>query len=215
MSDWQRIQSIFLAAADLPVEERDYAVGVLCEGDTELFDEVHSLLIADNDSSVTIDSAIQGVAATILDTPILIGERLGAYRIVREIGRGGMGSVYLALRDDEEYVKEVALKVVKRGMNSEEVLRRFRDERQILAKLDHPFIARLFDGGTTADGVPFFAMEYVEGRPVDVFCRENELKARARCQLFLNILDAVAYAHRSLVIHGDLKPANIFVTPEG
>jgi serine/threonine protein kinase len=164
MSDWQRIQSIFLAAADLPAEERDHAVGVLCEGDTELFDEVHSLLAADNDSSVTIDSAIQGVAATILDTPILIGERLGAYRIIREIGRGGMGSVFLALRDDEEYIKEVALKVVKRGMNSEEVLRRFRAERQILANLDHPYIASLFDGGTTADGVPFFAMEYVEGR---------------------------------------------------
>lgn len=215
MSDWQRIQSIFLAAADLPAEERDYAVGVLCEGDTELYDEVHSLLAADNDSSVTIDSAIQGVAATILDTPILIGERFGAYRIIREIGRGGMGSVYLALRDDEEYIKEVALKVVKRGMNSEEVLRRFRAERQILANLDHPYIACLFDGGTTADGVPFFAMEYVEGRPVDVFCRENALDAKARCQLFLHILEAVAYAHRNLVVHGDLKPANIFVTPDG
>jgi eukaryotic-like serine/threonine-protein kinase len=215
MSDWQRIQSIFLAAADLPAEERDYAVGVLCAGDTELFDEVNSLLAADNDSSVTIDSAIQGVAATILDTPILIGERLGAYRVVREIGRGGMGSVYLALRDDEEYVKEVALKVVKRGMNTEEVLRRFRDERQILANLDHPYIARLFDGGTTADGVPFFAMEYVEGRPVDVFCRENSLSVKARCKLFLLILEAVAYAHRNLVVHGDLKPANIFVTPDG
>ncbi|HEY5329722.1 MAG TPA: serine/threonine-protein kinase [Acidobacteriaceae bacterium] len=214
MSDWQRIQSIFLAAADLPVEERDHAVGVLCEGDPELFDEVHSLLAADNDSSVTIDSAIQGVAATILDTPILIGERLGAYRVVREIGRGGMGSVYLALRDDEEYVKEVALKVVKRGMNTEEALRRFRDERQILANLDHPYIARLFDGGTTADGVPFFAMEYVEGRPVDVFCRENALSVKARCYLFLHILEAVAYAHRNLVVHGDLKPANIFVTPD-
>ncbi len=215
MSDWQRIQSIFLAAADLPADERDYAVGVLCEGDTELFDEVHSLLAADNDSSVTIDSAIQGVAATILDTPILIGERLGAYRIIREIGRGGMGSVFLALRDDEEYIKEVALKVVKRGMNTEEVLRRFRAERQILANLDHPYIASLFDGGTTADGVPFFAMEYVEGRPVDVFCRENALDAKARCELFLLILEAVAYAHRNLVVHGDLKPANIFVTPDG
>jgi serine/threonine protein kinase len=215
MSDWQRIQSIFLAAADLPAEERNHAVGVLCAGDTDLFDEVYSLLAADNDSSVTIDSAIQGVAATILDTPILIGERLGAYRVVREIGRGGMGSVYLALRDDEEYVKEVALKVVKRGMNTEEVLRRFRDERQILANLDHPYIARLFDGGTTADGVPFFAMEYVEGRPVDVFCRENSLDVKARCRLFLHILEAVAYAHRNLVVHGDLKPANIFVTPDG
>jgi tetratricopeptide (TPR) repeat protein len=215
MSDWQRIQSIFLATADLPVDEQDRALDGYCEDDLELLYEVKSLLAADNDSSVTIDSAIQGVAATILDTPVLIGERLGAYRVIREIGRGGMGSVYLALRDDQEYNKEVALKVVKRGMNTEEVLRRFRDERQILANLDHPYIARLFDGGTTADGVPFFAMEYVEGSPVDVFCRENSLDVKARCELFLLILEAVAYAHRNLVVHGDLKPANIFVTSGG
>jgi tetratricopeptide (TPR) repeat protein/tRNA A-37 threonylcarbamoyl transferase component Bud32 len=215
MSDWQRVQSIFLASADLPAETRDCVLDELCVGDAELRSEVESLLRADGDSSATIESAIQGVASTMLDTPVLIGERLGAYRIVREIGRGGMGSVYLALRDDDEYTKEVALKVVKRGMNTEEVLRRFRDERQILANLDHPYVARLFDGGTTADGVPFFAMEYVEGRPVDVFCREQSLSVKARCDLFLHILEAVAYAHRRLVVHGDLKPANIFVTVDG
>jgi tetratricopeptide (TPR) repeat protein len=215
MSDWQRVQSIFLAAADLPAGEREAVLRELCGDDLELLNEVRTLLAADSDSAVTIDSAIQGVASTIVDTPVRIGERVGSYRVVREIGRGGMGSVYLAVRDDEEYTKEVALKVVKQGMNTAEVLRRFRDERQILANLDHPYIARLFDGGTTADGIPFFAMEYVEGRPVDVFCRENSLNVKARCKLFMNILEAVAYAHRNLVVHGDLKPANIFVTPDG
>jgi serine/threonine protein kinase/tetratricopeptide (TPR) repeat protein len=215
MSDWQRVQSIFLAAADLPAAERSHVLDELCDGDVELRMDVETLLAADDDSAITIDSAIQGVASNFVDNPLLIGERVGVYRIVREIGRGGMGSVYLALRDDEEYTKEVALKVVKQGMNTAEVLRRFRDERQILANLDHPYIARLLDGGTTTKGIPFFAMEYVEGRPVDVFCRENSLDIKARCRLFLHILEAIAYAHRNLVVHGDLKPANIFVTPEG
>ena len=215
MSDWQRIQSIFLATADIPFLERDHVLGELCGGDLELRYEVESLLFADSGSAMTIDSAIRGVASTIIETPALIGERLGVYRIVREIGRGGMGSVYLARRDDEEYTKDVALKVVKRGMNTPDVLRRFREERQILANLDHPYIARLFDGGTSPEGISFFAMEYVEGRPVDVFCRENSLDLKARCRLFLYILEAVGYAHQNLVIHGDLKPANIFVTSDG
>ncbi len=215
MNDWQSVQSIFLATADLSAAERERVLDELCGDDYDLRFEVESLLAADSDSSVTIDSAIQGVASTVLDAPVLVGERIGVYRVVKEIGRGGMGSVYLALRDDEEYTKEVALKIVKRGMNTAAVLRRFRDERQILANLDHPFIARMFDGGTTPDGVPFFAMEYVEGRPVDVFCRENALDVKSRCRLFLNVLEAVAYAHRNLIVHGDLKPANIFVTQEG
>ena len=213
MSDWQRVQDIFLSVADLPAGERKLAE--ICGGDAELIAEVESLLRADGGSALTIDSAIQGVASVVIGTPVLIGERIGVYRVIREIGRGGMGAVYLAVRDDEEYTREVALKVVRQGMNTAEAMQRFRDERQILANLDHPYIARLFDGGTTADGVPFFAMEFVVGRPVDVFCRENSLSPRACCALFLQILEAVTYAHRSLVIHGDLKPANIFVTPEG
>jgi tetratricopeptide (TPR) repeat protein len=145
----------------------------------------------------------------------LIGGRLGAYRIVQEIGRGGMGAVYLATRDDDQYRKQVAIKVVKRGMDTAEVLERFRHERQILANLEHPYIARLIDGGTTADGRPFFVMDYVEGVPVDVFCRERALCVKERCQLFLRICEAVSHAHRNLVVHRDLKPGNIFVTADG
>ena len=215
MTDWQQIQTVFLAVADLPLEDRSSVLERLCAGDIELRDEVESLLLADYDSALTIDSAIQGVASSILDVPVLIGDRIGAYRVVREIGRGGMGSVYLALRDDEEYVKEVAVKVVKRGMKTGEALQRFRAERQIVANLDHPYIARLFDGGTTNAGIPFFAMEYVQGQPVNTFCRERALDIKARCTLFLNILEAVSYAHRNLVVHGDLKPANIFVKSDG
>jgi eukaryotic-like serine/threonine-protein kinase len=215
MIEWQKIEATFLAVADLPAGEQSAALDSLCNDNAEFRREVESLLRADTGSEETIDCAIRGIASAILDAPVLVGERLGAYRVVREIGRGGMGSVYLAVRDDDEYTKEVALKVVKRGMNTEEVLQRFRAERQILANLDHPFIARLFDGGTTQAGLPFFAMEFVEGRPIDVFCRENALDAKARCKLFLRILEAVSYAHRNLILHGDLKPANIFVKADG
>ena len=215
MTDWDHIQTVFLAVADLPAAERSVQLDRLCLGDALLRAEVESLLRADRNSAMTIDSAIQGLVSTVLDGSVEIGDRLGAYRVIREIGRGGMGSVYLALRDDEEYVKEVAVKVAKRGMTTDTALQLFRAERQIVANLDHPYIARLFDGGTTDDGVPFFAMEYVEGRPVNVFCRENALDIKARCTLFLRILDAVSYAHQNLIVHGDLKPANIYVKSDG
>ena len=180
-----------------------------------MLDELQSLLAADQQTDVSIEIVVQDNAAGFFDSQTLIGERLGIYRIVREIGRGGMGTVYLAVRDDQEYLKEVALKIVKRGMDTAEVLERFRYERQILANLEHPYIARLFDGGSTADGVPFFVMEYVQGKSADVFCRENSLTYRDRCALFIKVLEAVAYAHRNLVVHRDLKPANILITADG
>jgi len=196
MSDWQRVQTLFLDSVDLPIDERIRYLDTACGGDEELRFEIESLLATDEDSGALIETVVREEASTLFDAQVLIGERLGIYRIIREIGRGGMGSVYLALRDDQEFRKEVALKIVKRGMDTADVLERFRYERQILANLDHPYIARLFDGGSTRDGVPFFVMEYIEGRPVDVFCRENALDVNARCELFLRILEAVAYAHR-------------------
>jgi len=215
MSDWNRVQELFLVAVELPGGERSQLLDSLCAHDPELRAEVESLLASDRDSATVIVQAIHGEAALLFDSTLLAGKRLGAYRIVREIGRGGMGAVYLAVRDDEEYQKQVAIKVVKPGMDTVEVLDRFRYERQILANLDHPNIARLFDGGSTSDGLPFFVMEYVEGQPVNTFCRESRLNNRARCELFLRILEPVSYAHRNLVVHRDLKPGNIFVTAEG
>lgn len=215
MSDWQRVQTLFLDSVDLPIDERIRYLDTACGGDDELRHEIESLLATDEDSGALLETVVREEASTLFDAQVLIGERLGIYRILKEIGRGGMGSVYLALRDDQEFRKEVALKIVKRGMDTADVLERFRHERQILANLDHPYIARLFDGGSTHDGVPFFVMEYIEGRPVDVFCRDNALDVPARCELFLRILEAVAYAHRNLVVHRDLKPANILITADG
>ncbi len=164
---------------------------------------------------MTVASAIGAEAEFLLSASNPVSARLGAYRVIRELGRGGMGSVYLATRDDDQYQKQVAIKVIRHGMDTADVLDRFRHERQILANLDHPYIARLVDGGTAPDGRPFFVMDYVEGRPVDVYCRETGLDVKARCLLFLSICEAVAHAHRNLVVHRDLKPSNILITETG
>jgi tetratricopeptide (TPR) repeat protein len=145
----------------------------------------------------------------------MIGRWVGPYRIVRELGRGGMGAVYLAERADGQFEKQVAIKLLKRGMESDEMLRRFGAERQILAALDHPNIARLLDGGTTEDGRPYLVMEYVAGAPIDEHCRERELDTTARLRLFQRVCEAVAYAHRHLIVHRDLKPRNILITTDG
>jgi tetratricopeptide (TPR) repeat protein len=215
MSDWQRVQTLFLAAVDMLPDERDRFLEGACADDVELREEIESLVATDIEDMTPIVKAVRQEAVSLFESTMRVGERFGSYRILREIGRGGMGAVYLALRDDEEFHQEVALKVVKRGMDTAEVLERFRHERQILANLEHPYIARLLDGGSTEDGVPYFVMEYIQGRPVDVYCRENALSVRARCELFLRILEAVDYAHRNLVIHRDLKPANILITARG
>ena len=140
--------------------------------------------------------------------------RIGPYRLVRELGHGGMGTVYLCARADDEYQKRVAIKVI-RGADSAEVVRHFRRERQILAALEHPNIARLLDGGTTDDGLPYFVMEYIEGQPIDRFCDQGKLSVAERLKLFQGVCSAVQHAHRNLVIHLDIKPANILITAEG
>ncbi|MDQ6765105.1 MAG: serine/threonine protein kinase, partial [Verrucomicrobiota bacterium] len=143
------------------------------------------------------------------------GRRIGAYRLVRELGRGGMGAVWLATRADEEFHQTAAIKLLKRGTDTDEVLRRFRAEREILARLQHPNIARLLDGGTTDDSLPYFIMEYVEGIRLTDFVSQNNLSLGARLRLFSKICAAVQFAHQNLIVHRDLKPANILVTAEG
>src|SRR6266446_8814788 len=126
-----------------------------------------------------------------------------------------MGAVYLAARADQAFQKEVAIKLIKRGQGSEDVIRRFRNERQILAGLSHPNITRLLDGGTTEDGLPYFVMEFIEGRPINEYCDQRRLSTNDRLLLFLKVCSAVQYAHQNLIVHRDLKPRNIMVTPEG
>ena len=143
------------------------------------------------------------------------GQRVGPYRLIREIGRGGMGTVYLAVRSDDVFQKRVAIKILDRGDTSESIVSRFRNERQILASLEHPHIAGLLDGGTTAQGAPYFAMEYVEGQTISDYCESRQLDTTARLHLFRKVCGAVQYAHQNLIIHRDIKPANVLVTSEG
>src|SRR5262249_9796917 len=138
----------------------------------------------------------------------LIGRRLGSYKIERELGRGGMGTVYEASRADNEFRKRAAIKLVKRGMDTDFVLRRFRKERQILAALDHPNIALLLDGGTTEDGLPYFVMEFIEGQPLYKYADANQITIPERLKLFLPICDALHYAHQKHIVHRDIKPSN-------
>jgi serine/threonine protein kinase len=212
LRSWTLIEALFLEAIDLPTEPRARFLDHACAGNPELRAELDSLLAKDDRRDDTISAALAREAALLLEPPLLAGERLGAYRILREIGRGGMGAVYLAERDDEQYCQQVAIKLVKRGMDTAEMLRRFRHERQILAGLGHPYIARLLDGGSTPQGQPFLVMEAVEGTPLDTYCREHALGIEDRCRLFLKICEAVSYAHGRLVVHRDLKPRNILVS---
>src|SRR5262245_11646852 len=184
-----------------------------CGSEDALRTRVESLLTAESDATTVeshlSDPPIQG------KTDPNIDRRIGPYKFIRELGRGGMGEVYLAERADTNFHQRVAIKLVRRGMEYDEVIRRFRHERQILASLDHPNIARLLDGGTTNDGVPYFVLEYIEGEPIDKYCSTNDLSITDRLTLFRSVCGAVHYSHQNLVIHRDLKPGNILVTKEG
>lgn len=221
---WQKVEEIFEQAVELPNTEREKFLAEKCEGDDELRREVEDLLDADKNAQDFIEAPVlsentlsQLLPDTIEDSvaPNSIGRRIGAYQLIHELGRGGMGAVFLANRADDEFRKRVAIKIIKRGMDSDFILRRFRNERQILATLDHPNIARLLDGGTTEDGLPYFVMEYIEGEPIHYYCDMNRLSIRERLKLFRKVCSAVQYAHQNLVIHRDLKPGNILVTKDG
>jgi len=201
---WRRIEDLFEQALDLPAEARPAFLSAVCGADEELLRELDSLLEADRSPGL-------------LDTfePFPPGACVGAYRIVGEIGRGGMATVYEARRDDETFDRRVALKMIRATAGLEDLRRRFRQERQILAGLEHPGIARLYDGGTTEDGRPYLVLELVEGEPIDRACNHRALDLRQRLELLVEVCAAVAHAHRRLVIHRDLKPSNILVTPEG
>jgi eukaryotic-like serine/threonine-protein kinase len=215
---WKQIEGIFEQALELQANDRPAFVQKSCQGDEELSREVESLLESHASAGGFIDDRslfISEVDLNADDGIVPPGQLIGPYRITREIGRGGMGTVYLAERADQQYEKQVAIKLIKRGMDTDSVLRHFRNERQILAGFDHPNIARLFDGGTTKDGLPYFVMEYVEGLPIDEYCDAHALGVAERLKLFRQVCAAVSYAHRRLVIHRDIKRSNILVTSDG
>jgi len=215
---WQQVESLFQSAFEREPNQRAAFLAAACAGDLSLQSEVESLLAADERAAGVIDSPVFRVAAELFmddDARSAVGRRIGAYRIVGEINHGGMGIVYLAARADEQYEKQVALKLIKRGMDTDAILRRFRHERQILASLEHPNIARLLDGGTTEDSLPYFVMEYIEGQPIDKYCDRHKLTIIERLKLFRTVCSAVHYAHQNLVVHRDLKPSNILVTADG
>ena len=215
--EWSELRRLFDVACDLPAGQREVFLDRECT-DPELRRQVKELL-AESDAGasqflqtlVIQDSA--ELAAPGMDGRI--GEIIGPYRIEQELGRGGMGEVFLARRVDREFDKLAAVKIVRRGPDLAEVLRRFRQERQILARLEHPNIARMLDGGSTVDGLPFLVMEYVEGLPITEYCDSRGASIEDRCRLLLPVCDALRHAHRNLVVHRDLKPSNILVTAEG
>jgi eukaryotic-like serine/threonine-protein kinase len=205
---WRDVQRLFHEARGRPRTERAAFVSGAAAGDAELEAEVASLLA----SADTDEGFLETPARPPPEAP---RSRIGPYDVMREIGHGGMGTVYLAMRADEQFKKRVAIKVVRRGMDTEAVLRRFRQERQILAGLDHPNIARLLDGGNTDDGLPYLVMEHVEGEPVTAWCVHRGIGAREKIVLFRTICAAVHFAHQNLVVHRDLKPGNILVAADG
>ncbi len=211
---WNRIESIFQSIVDLPAEQQEAALRQACGDDEDLIQQVRALIAADEKPH----SILQGVAVdafALSEQENWEGKKIGVYRVVRRIGEGGMGVVLLAERADGQFQQQVAIKLVKRGMDSEEIVKRFQRERQILARLQHPNIAMLLGGGVIEDGRPYFVMEYVSGAPIDDYCEEQGLDVNQRLRLFLKVCETVAFAQRNLVVHRDLKPSNILVGGDG
>ena len=214
---WQRVKETLEQAWELDAAQRSAFVDQACTDDAELRSRVEALLTSDQDAG-------EFLVAPVLELPpgdetadgeYSPGRRIGPYQILREIGHGGMGTVYLAERADGQYRKRVAIKLVSPHLGTEEILQRFRNERQVVADLDHPNIARLLDGGATEDGLPYLAMEFVEGVRIDTWCDSRKLPVRDRVRLFRQVCAAVQYAHEQQVIHRDIKPGNILVTADG
>ncbi|HMS43031.1 MAG TPA: protein kinase, partial [Pyrinomonadaceae bacterium] len=219
---WQKIEEIFQVAVELPSrEEREVYLNEVCGEDEDLRIEVEHLLRQDEEADSLLseplldNSGLHIFASMIEERDPTIGREIGAYRVMREIGRGGMGAVYLAERADGLFKQQVAIKIIKRGMDTDFVLRRFRRERQILANLNHPFIARLLDGGTTDDDLPFFVMEYIEGKSLYKYADANTLSIAERLKLFRQVCEAIEFAHQNQIVHRDIKPSNILVTADG
>ncbi len=214
-SRWQKIEEGVAVASEMRDGNRAAWLDGFCAGDGELKAEIESLLVFENESESFLETSLAPIAARILpdDEANLAGQQFGHYRIIREIGAGGMGAVFLAERSDGEFDQNVAVKIVRQAIAEREMLERFRRERQILANLNHPNIAKLLDGGVSADGLPYIVMEFVAGETITRFAAD--LTVEEKLKLFLKVCAGVAFAHRNLTIHRDIKPSNILVTDDG
>src|SRR4030095_4856043 len=212
---WQLVKSTFLAPGDLDVAARQKYLEACCGDDRDLFAIVEKMIVADAQAS-SLEHPIGSRTPHRSDESdqTRVGSRVAPSRVIEELGRGGMGSVYLARREDE-FDQLVAIKIIRRGMDTDDMLRRFKNERQILAHLDHPNIAHLLDGGTTEDGLPYFVMEHVPGLSIDKYCNQHDLSVNDRLKLFRHVCGAVSYAHQHLAVHRDIKPSNILVSQDG
>jgi serine/threonine protein kinase/tetratricopeptide (TPR) repeat protein len=220
---WGQLKTLFHSALELEPAARTVFLAEACAGDADLRKRVDQLLASNDNAGLFLVSPALVDAGVIssaqsgqdVDEQTRVGQRIGPYEIIRELGHGGMGTVFLAIRADDQYRKQVAIKLVNRGMDTDLILRRFMMERQILANLEHPNIARLLEGGSTPDGLPYFVMEYIEGQPITDYCDTRRFATTQRLELFQQICSALQYAHQNLVVHRDIKPSNILVTPEG
>ena len=217
LPNWQKIEEAVAFASEMETSKRAAWLDDFCDDDETLKSEIESLLAFENQATKFLEKTVSPYAASILtdgETDVS-GKQFGSYKIVREIGRGGMGAVYLARRNDGEFDQQVALKIVRQTIVDKESENRFRRERQILAALNHPNIAKLLDGGVSEAGEPFLVMEYIVGKPFLEYAEANELSIAERLRLFLKVGAAVAFAHQNLIVHRDIKPSNILVTNDG
>jgi len=225
---WQQVDALFAAALELDAPARAAFVTEQCAGDELLARAVEELFQSADEADALFEGSAVKARANILTDAFAaldedieraeasrLGTLLGAFKLIRLIGRGGSASVYLGERIDAQYQQQVAIKVTRQGLADRDAEQRFRAERQILANLDHPNIARLLDGGTTAAGQPYLVMEYIDGEPIDVYCNQRQLSVDARLRLFSQVCAAVHYAHQHLIVHRDLKPANVLVSADG
>ena len=214
---WNEVQALFEAALEKAPAERISYLREACKDDEALLKEVSSLLAADDKEHAMLEGhALDGMDLTSFSVDnTLEGTHIGPYKLLHQIGEGGMGLVYKAERADGLFEQQVALKLIKRGMDTAQIVRRFEAERRILARLQHEHIAQLFDGGITDDGLPYFVMEFVDGVPIDQYCDDHQLSIDERLSLFVTVCKTVLYAHANLVVHRDLKPENILVTADG
>ncbi|MBI2689128.1 MAG: protein kinase [Acidobacteria bacterium] len=212
---YSQVKSLFQLVLEQQPAQRPDFLERACGADRQLYDQVRELLRSDSTSESFLEKpAITPISKVLADMQETMPSRIGPYAVHKLLGSGGMGAVYLASRADKTYDKQVAIKVIHKGMESDRILQRFRRERQIVASLDHPNIARLLDGGATEDGRPYIVMEYVEGMSIDTWCDQRRLNTEKRLRLFLQVCEAIQYAHQNLIIHRDIKPGNILVRPD-